>query len=316
MLFYDSDSLQSGEVFAFLFPGLFERYGTRLQVSGIDLSGHKGAQAYRAATERFDLPPHPDGEPAVVVGDRVVVGLIAIAATLGDDFENLVRDPTANRWPPIPALEELLPGGIEDVKARVAAEAVPLARDDTRESSDELSARDQIANGLAVMVLLGMMAALIHSLVRLRQHNKIPGSATSVALLFAVLVGLGISGYTAYTALAEAELMCGPIGGCAAIQESEYSKLFGIPMGVLGLIGYSVILVSWLMARHLSPQGGGWHWLPWGVALFGMLFSLRLTALGPFLIGATCLWCLGSAISITIAFWLLSAYVRKGERIA
>jgi uncharacterized membrane protein len=166
------------------------------------------------------------------------------------------------------------------------------------------------------MVLLGMVAALIHSLVRLRQHNKAPGRAASGALLLALLVGLGISGYTAYTALAGAELMCGPIGGCAAVQKSEHSKLFGIPMGILGLIGYSMILVSWLMARRLSPQGGGWHWLPWAVALFGMLFSLRLTALGPFVIGATCLWCLGSAVSITAALWLLSGYAGKGARMA
>jgi uncharacterized membrane protein len=87
-------------------------------------------------------------------------------------------------------------------------------------------------------------------------------------------------------------------------------------MGILGLIGYSMILVSWLMARRLSPQGGGWHWLPWAVALFGMLFSLRLTALGPFVIGATCLWCLGSAVSITAALWLLSGYAGKGARMA
>jgi len=123
-----------------------------------------------------------------------------------------------------------------------------------------------------------------------------------------------ISGYTAYTALAGVAPVCGPIGSCAAVQDSDYSKLFGIPMGVLGLIGYTVILLTWLAARHLSPQGGGWYWLPWAVALFGVLFSMRLTALEPFVIGATCLWCLGSAVCITIALWLLSGYARRVER--
>jgi uncharacterized membrane protein len=37
-----------------------------------------------------------------------------------------------------------------------------------------------------------------------------------------------------------------------------------------------------------------------------MLFSMRLTALGYFVIEATCLWCLGSALSITLVLWLLS----------
>jgi uncharacterized membrane protein len=127
-------------------------------------------------------------------------------------------------------------------------------------------------------------------------------------------MGLGISGYTAYTALADIAPMCGPVAGCSAVQESEYSKLLGIPMGVLGLIGYSIILVTWLFARRLSPQNGGWYALPWAIALFGVLFSLRLTALELFVIGATCLWCLGSAVSITMALWLLSGYTREGER--
>ncbi len=315
VLFYNPDTSQSKELFEFYLPGLYERYDTRLEVSGIDLSRPEGKMAYTAVAKSWGLPPQPSEEPAVVAGKRAIVGLFDIATALGDNSEDLAKDPGAKSWPADPALDKLLPGGIESVKARVAAEAVPLARGDTLKSSDELALTDQIANGLAVMVVLGMVAALIHSLVRLRQHNKAPENATAGALFLAVLVGLGISGYTAYTALAEVELMCGPIGGCTAVQKSEYSKLFGIPMGVLGLIGYSMILVSWLMARRLSPQGGGWHWLPWAVALFGTLFSLRLTALEPFAIGATCLWCLGSAVSITTAFWLLSGYARKGEQV-
>jgi uncharacterized membrane protein len=77
-------------------------------------------------------------------------------------------------------------------------------------------------------------------------------------------------------------------------------------MGVVGLVGYGAILVTWLVARRASPRGGGWHWLPWGITLAGVLFSIRLTALEPFVIGATCIWCLGSAIAITVLLWLLS----------
>jgi uncharacterized membrane protein len=161
------------------------------------------------------------------------------------------------------------------------------------------------------VVLIGMVLAIFHALARLRRRDGHAGPAASRGLLLTLLLGFGISGYTAYTALAEVVPMCGPAAGCAAVQESEYSKLFGIPMGVLGLVGYAVIFGAWLLARALSPRGGGWNWLPWAVALFGVLFSLRLTALEPFVIGATCLWCLGSAVAITLAFWLLSGYVQK-----
>lgn len=315
VLFYDSGSSQSKELFAFYLPELYERYGTRLEVSGIDLSQPAGERAYRSVAERLSLTAQPGAEPTVVVGERAIVGLMAIAATLGDGFEELAKDATAKSWPAISALEDLLPGGIEDIRVRVALDGVLPAGDDLGQSSSgKLPAHNQIANGLAVVVLVGMVVALIHSLMRLRRKGAMTGRVASGALLFTVLLGFGISGYTAYIALADVVPMCGPIGGCAAVQESEYSRLFGVPMGVLGLVGYSLILATWGMARSLSPSGGGWYWLPWAVALLGVLFSLRLTALEPFVIGATCLWCLGSAVSITIVLWLLSGYTRKGER--
>jgi uncharacterized membrane protein len=314
VLFYDPGTSRGKELFAFYLPGLYERYGTRLEVSGVDLSQAVGKRAYRSVAPMLGLSSDPGEEPIVIVAGRAVVGLVGIAATLGDDFEELAREPSSKRWPTIPALQPLLPRGIENVKTRMAAEgALSEAEDRAQLSTEKSSRQDQVAKGLAVLVLLGMVVTLIHSLVRLRQRNRATGPPTSWALLLALVMGLGIAGYTAYTALADVVPMCGPIAGCAEVQGSEYSKLFGVPLGVIGLVGYSLVLVGWLTARYLSPQGGGWHWLPWSVALFGVLFSLRLTALEAFVIGATCLWCLGSAVSITVALWLLSGYVGKGR---
>jgi uncharacterized membrane protein len=315
VLFYHADSRQSRELFAFYLPGLAERYGSRLEVSGIDVSQPSGARAYSAMAEHWRLPLQSAEAPVIVAGNRSLVGLIAIAEALGDNFEEIARDPSAARWPSVPALAELLPDGLQDIKMRVAREGVPPAADRLLPpSSDTLPTRDRIANGLAVAVLVGMVVALIHSLMQLRRRGgKTTGRVATWALPVTLLVGLGISGYTAYTALANVVPMCGPIGSCAAVQDSEYAKILGVPMGVLGLVGYSLIFVTWLIARSLSPRGGGWYWLPWAIALLGVLFSLRLTALEPFVIGATCLWCLGSAVSMTITFWLLSGYARGGD---
>jgi uncharacterized membrane protein len=41
-----------------------------------------------------------------------------------------------------------------------------------------------------------------------------------------------------------------------------------------------------------------------GLAAIGVMFSIYLTFLEPFVIGATCAWCLASAIIITALFWL------------
>jgi hypothetical protein len=42
----------------------------------------------------------------------------------------------------------------------------------------------------------------------------------------------------------------------------------------------------------------------WGFAWFGVLFSIYLTFLEPFVIGSTCAWCLSSAIVITLILWV------------
>ena len=58
------------------------------------------------------------------------------------------------------------------------------------------------------------------------------------------------------------------------------------------------------------------------MAAFGVLFSVYLTFLEPFVIGATCAWCLTSAILMTALFWLSLAparaalsYLLNGEKI-
>jgi uncharacterized membrane protein len=40
------------------------------------------------------------------------------------------------------------------------------------------------------------------------------------------------------------------------------------------------------------------------MSAIGMLFSIYLTFLEPFVIGATCAWCLASAVIMTALFWL------------
>jgi uncharacterized membrane protein len=40
------------------------------------------------------------------------------------------------------------------------------------------------------------------------------------------------------------------------------------------------------------------------LALVGTVFSIYLTFLEPFVIGATCAWCLTSSVVVTVLLWL------------
>jgi len=129
----------------------------------------------------------------------------------------------------------------------------------------------------------------------------------------AVLGGLVVAGYLTFIESTGAPVMCGPTGGCEQVQGSKYSILFGIlPIGVLGLMGYLAILAGWLAWQFGPPSLRKVAVLSiWGMCIFGVLFSIYLTFLEPFVIGATCMWCISSAV-LMIILLLVSTPAAQG----
>jgi uncharacterized membrane protein len=119
---------------------------------------------------------------------------------------------------------------------------------------------------------------------------------------FLSLIGLGVAGYLTYVYATYTPVVCGPLGDCDAVQNSKYAYLFGvIPVGMFGVAGYLGILITWVWARfrkdklaELAPVA------IMGMAVFGTLFSVYLTYLEIFVIFAVCIWCLSSALLISL----------------
>jgi uncharacterized membrane protein len=161
---------------------------------------------------------------------------------------------------------------------------------------------DRTGNSLSVLVLLGMLVSLV---LRGYPPRVRGGEWPSWVVPALVVVGAGVACYLSYVEVTHTEAVCGPVGDCNTVNQSEYATLFGfLPVGVLGLVGYGVILALWVL-RH-SGTGN----MPrlatlgfWAAALFGTLFSVYLTFLEPFVIGATCAWCLTSAVIMTLLLW-------------
>ena len=306
VLFISPQCAPCQDLYSYLLPSLAEHYGDRLTLAQVDVTQPAGALIYQAAASSYGLGAW-QGVPVAVVGKKALVGVDAIAAALGDGFDALSE---ATRWPDLPGLASLLPEGIRALKAQ----SVPVQRPSPPTSRYDLFMQDPIGNALAIVVLCCMVLVFAHVVVRLRRRTDSPQPIHPLhqkLLPWVMLVGAFVSVYTAYAALAHVAPLCGPVGDCSKVQSSEYAHLFGIPLGIFGIIGWATILVTWVLARRFSPQGGGWHWLPWAVALAGFLFSLRLTTLEPFVIGATCLWCISSALSMTAALWLLTGAVAR-----
>jgi uncharacterized membrane protein len=118
------------------------------------------------------------------------------------------------------------------------------------------------------------------------------------------LIGIGISGYLAFVEVNQVEAFCGPVGNCNAVQQSVYATLFGVlPVGILGILGYLGIIILWLLGKlELQRWGRSLDLTLWSFTLIGLLFSIYLTFLEPFVIGASCMWCLSSAVIMTALF--------------
>ena len=115
-----------------------------------------------------------------------------------------------------------------------------------------------------------------------------------IAIAVLAVIGLGIASYLTYVHYTGLKVLCLSSGGCETVQSSQYAKLAGIPVPVLGLIGYVSILGS------LAVRGDAGRMAGFGLALVGFLFSLYLTYRELFTINAICQWCVGSAVVMTL----------------
>jgi uncharacterized membrane protein len=166
---------------------------------------------------------------------------------------------------------------------------------------------DPVGNGFSVVVLLLMIASVV--IVWLKPH-VLPGSlGLGILVPLLVLVGAGVAGYLTYIEATGATAVCGPVGDCNTVNQSEHARLFGmLPVGALGLFGYAAIAVAWAASRYTTEKIGLWARVALlAMAAGGTLFSIYLTFLEPFVIGATCAWCLTSSIIMTALLWLFAS---------
>lgn len=101
-----------------------------------------------------------------------------------------------------------------------------------------------------------------------------------------------------------ATLACGT-GGCDAVQNSPYAEFLGIPVPLLGVMGYGAILalaIAGIQPRFVDDRRiSATLLLTCGLAA---VFTLYLNYLEAFVIRAWCRWCIGSAVIVTALFLL------------
>jgi len=97
---------------------------------------------------------------------------------------------------------------------------------------------------------------------------------------------------------------------CDIVNRSEYSLVFGIPVALIGMLGYAALagLATVYRERHETPT------VLFGAAAAGLAFALYLTYIEARVLGVWCILCLSSLALITTTTILAAVIWWKRER--
>ncbi|MES2225872.1 MAG: vitamin K epoxide reductase family protein [Patescibacteria group bacterium] len=132
-----------------------------------------------------------------------------------------------------------------------------------------------------------------------------------ISILVLSFLGLADAIYLAHSALTGSALACGitALDGCNVVAQSAYSRLFGIPLAVYGVVFYTFLLA--LSGLLLVVSRRHFYHALFVVAILGILSSIYFIALQIFVIKALCIYCLGSFLIALLIFLCAYTFYRS-----
>ena len=133
------------------------------------------------------------------------------------------------------------------------------------------------------------------------QQSKIP--KWLIVLFFLVaLFGFVDATYLTVEHFLNTTPPCYILTGCDTVTTSSYSVIMGIPVALLGALYYLFMMVLALFIldskrHHLLQHLAFFSWA-------GIAAAIYFTAIQAFIIKAYCLYCLGSAVSSVMLFFI------------
>ena len=110
--------------------------------------------------------------------------------------------------------------------------------------------------------------------------------------------------------LGEAPLYCTEGSACDIVQQSRWGTFLAMPTAFWGFLTYAALALIGFKVR--SPER---HWKSaWSSSLVGVGYSVYLTAVSHFVIGALCPYCLISLSIMTVTFGVIFAQRPEGMK--
>lgn len=299
VLFWMDGCPHCEDVIQNVLPPLQQKYGGQFDLFMIEVKGQEDVNLLYQVAESYGIPKEGTGVPFLIIGDQALIGSDQVESQLPALVEEYLTQGGLD-YPTNPLLTDLLPAAASPTTSELAAQ--PQAESTTKAEPAEEPVKK---NGftLAAVTMVFMVLVTLYSLASLAIGKLyFHASWMDVAIPVLSVIGLGVAAYLTYVETQSVEAFCGPVGDCNSVQSSSYAKIWGVlPVGLLGAAGYVAILAAWLVGRQR------WGWLStyapaalFGMALFGTVFSIYLTYLELFVIYAVCIWCISSAIIITL----------------
>ncbi len=132
-------------------------------------------------------------------------------------------------------------------------------------------------------------------------EDTMPSSLFLIAL---ALGGFALATFIHFKKKQEIPLVCPIVGhSCDPVVHSDYSRLLGIPLEILGMFYYGIIGIAYI-ALAVTPDLGSsvLSSLLFFLSLLALIFSSYLTAVQAFVLRQWCTWCLISALLCTLIF--------------
>lgn len=101
---------------------------------------------------------------------------------------------------------------------------------------------------------------------------------------------------------------CTLVTGCETVLTSQYSTMFGVPVALGGATYYLFILLASLF--YLDSKNEKVLLFVANATILGLLASVYFLSLQIFVIGAYCLYCLGS-IATSTSLFIVARFVKK-----
>jgi uncharacterized membrane protein len=130
-----------------------------------------------------------------------------------------------------------------------------------------------------------------------------------IAMIVIATIGLGVASYLTYVHYSGEPPVCSTTHNtCLKVQTSVYSTLAGVPVALIGLIGYVAILGSLLLRESEESR-----FATMTLTVVGFGFSAYLTYRELFSLHEICEWCVSSAIMMTVLVCLAIFRFMRGE---